>query len=258
VARGVQDAADENGYVVVLCNTDRTRDREVRLLDTLRQQRVQGVILNPSQVTRDDVQRLSDVGVSVVLIGSQIDDPEFDLVLVDNIQGACDAVTHLVELGHRRVGLVGGSRDTSSGMQRFQGYVRSLEEHGLAFDEDLIVEGDFTFEGGRECMQRLVSRSRPPTGVFVANDMMALGALTALEAAGLAVPDDVSLVGFDDIPEASRSRPKLTTIAQPKYQTGVEAARLLFERARQGHGSGRKRILLEHRLIVRASTAPPM
>ncbi len=254
VARGVQDAAEENDYVVVLCNSDRTLSREVRLLNTLRQQRVEGVILNPSEVTREDLHRLRDVGISVVLIGSQIDDPEFDLVMVDNVQGACDAVKHLIELGHRRIGLVGGPRTTSSGIQRYQGYVRGLNEHGLAVDDDLIAECDFTYEGGHECMTRLLAH-RPPTAVFVANDVMALGAMTAVEEVGLTIPDDVSLVGFDDIPEASRA--KLTTIAQPKYQTGVEATRLLFERAKYGHVWRRKKVVLEHKLVVRSSTAPP-
>lgn len=257
VARGVQDEAENHGYVVVLCNTDRVFNREVRLLNTLRQQRVEGVILNPSEVTQEDMHRLRDVGIAVVLIGSQIDDPEFDLVMVDNVQGAADAVKLLINLGHRHIGLVGGPRATSSGMQRFEGYVRGLTEHGIPVDENLIAECNFTYEGGHECMRRLLSLPTPPTAVFVANDLMALGAMQAVEEAGLTIPNHVSVVGFDDIPEASRSSPKLTTISQPKYQTGVEAARLLFERTRRDHAPPRRKIVLEHALIVRESAAPP-
>jgi len=257
VARGVQDAAEENNYAVVLCNTDRTLSQEVRLLKTLRQQRVEGIILNPSEVTRVDLQMLREAGISVVLIGSQIDDPEFDLVMVDNVEGVYDAVEHLIALGHCRIGLVGGPRTTSSGLQRFQGYVRALNAHEIPIEDDLITECAFTYDGGRECMKRLLALKPPTTAVFAANDVMALGALIAIEDAGLKVPDHVSLVGFDDIPEASRTYPKLTTIAQPKYQMGKEAARLLFGRIKSDYSLPRQKVVLEHKLVVRNSTAPP-
>lgn len=256
VARGVQDVAEQNEYSVILCNTDRMRGRELRFLNALRGQRVDGLILNPSEITSRDLQDLQDAQIPVVLIGSQIDHPDLDVVMVDNVQGAHDAVTHLINLGHRRIGLVGGSRASSSGDQRFQGYVRALTDHGLPIDEEIITEGRFTREGGYESMNCLLAQQSLPTAIFASSDVMAIGALMAIQGAGLHVPDDVSLVGFDDIAEASTTTPKLTTIAQPKYETGEAAARLLFSRIEGASPAQRQKVILSHQLVIRESTAP--
>lgn len=255
VARGVQDVAEENEYSVILCNTDRVRGRELRFLKALRGQRVDGLILNPSEVTSGDLQDLQDAQIPVVLIGSQIDHPDLDVVMVDNVQGAYDAVSHLIDLGHRRIGLVGGSRAASSGEQRFQGYIRALADLDIPIDEEIITEGRFTREGGYESMKRLLALQAPPTAVFASSDVMAIGALMAIQEEGLQVPNDVSLVGFDDIAEASTTTPKLTTVSQPKYQTGQVAAQLLFDRVEGASPGERQKIVLSHQLVIRDSTA---
>jgi LacI family transcriptional regulator len=257
VARGVQDMAEQHDYSVILCNTDRMLSREVRFLKTLRRQRVDGLILNPSGVTSTNLRELQEAQIPVLLIGSQIDHPEFDVVMVDNVKGAWHAVKHLIDLGHRRIGLVGGSRATSSGEQRFQGYIQALTDHGLPIDEDLITEGPFTHEGGHECMKQLLSLPSLPTAAFASSDVMAIGALMAVQEASLQVPGDLSLVGFDDIIVASITTPKLTTVAQPKYQTGEMAARLLFNRIESASPPQRQKVVLDHELVVRGSTAPP-
>ena len=255
VARGVQDVAEENEYSVILCNTDRVRGRELRFLKALRGQWVDGLILNPSEVTSGDLQDLQDAQIPVVLIGSQIDHPDLDVVMVDNVQGAYDAVSHLIDLGHRRIGLVGGPRAASSGEQRFQGYIRALADHDIPVDEEIITEGRFTREGGYESMKRLLALQSPPTAVFASSDVMAIGALMAIQEQGLQVPNDVSLVGFDDIAEASTTTPKLTTVSQPKYQTGEVAAQLLFDRVEGASPGERQKIVLSHQLVIRDSTA---
>ena len=256
IARGVQDVAEENDYAVILCNTDRMLSRERRFLNALRRQRVDGLVLNPSVVTSVDLQELLNAQIPVVLIGSQIDQPSFDVVMVDNVKGAYDAVKHLIDLGHHHIGLVGGTRTTSSGEQRFQGYVRALADHGLPVREGLVTEGPFTHEGGYEGMRRLLALPTPPTAVFASSDVMAIGALVAIQEAGIRVPEALSLVGFDDIAVASITTPKLTTIAQPKYQTGETAARLLFNHIESPSPPQRQKIILDHTLIVRSSTAP--
>jgi DNA-binding LacI/PurR family transcriptional regulator len=255
LARGFQDAADHSGYVVILCNTDRALERELRFLDMLRQQRVDGLVLNPTMVTAEDLKRLLRAQVVVVLIGSQIDDPEFDLVMVDNIRAGADAVQHLIDLGHRRIGLVCGPHTTSSGLQRYRGYCQALELNGLPVQDAWVVEGNFTHEGGYTCMQRILSQRPIPTAIFAASDVMALGAKKAIEDAGLRIPADISLVGFDDIPKVAWATPKLTTISQPRYQMGWEAARLLIDRIEHSIPPIRQKVILEHRLVVRESTA---
>ncbi len=255
LARGFQDAADQNGYVVVVCNTDRALERELRFLDILRQQRVDGLVLNPTMVTAEDLKRLLKAQVVVVLIGSQIDDPEFDLVMVDNIRAGSDAVQHLIDLGHRRIGLLCGPHTTSSGLQRYQGYCQAMERNGLPVQDGWVVEGNFTQEGGYTCMQRILSQQPLPTAIFAASDVMALGAKKAIEDAGLRIPADISLIGFDDIPKVTWATPKLTTIAQPRYQMGWEAALLLIDRIEQSIPPSRQKVVMEHKLVVRESTA---
>jgi LacI family transcriptional regulator len=255
LARGFQDAADQRNYVVVICNTDRALNRELRFLDMLHQQRVDGLVLNPVMVTADDLKRLLRAQVAVVLIGSQIDDPDFDLVMVDNVRGGFDATQHLIDLGHRRISLVAGPLTTSSGYLRHQGYCLALDRSGIPCEGSLIVEGSFTFEGGYESMQKLLLLDPQPSAVFAASDIMALGAKKAIEDAGLHIPDDLSLIGFDDIPEVSMTRPRLTTIAQPRYQMGREAAQMLIERIDQGNLLQRRRLVMKHKLVVRESTA---
>jgi DNA-binding LacI/PurR family transcriptional regulator len=254
LARGFQDAADQKDYVVVVCNTDRALDRELRFLDMLRQQRVDGLVLNPAMVTAEDLKRLLRAQIAVVLIGSQIDDPDFDLVMVDNVRGGSDAVQYLIDLGHRRIGLVSGPMTTSSGSQRCQGYRQALERNSLPYTASLVVEASFTYEGGYEGMQKLLRLDPLPTAVFATSDVMALGVKKAIEDAGLRIPDDLSLIGFDDIPRVSLIHPMLTTIAQPRYQMGWEAAQMLIERVEHGSSLQRRKLVMEHRLVVREST----
>ncbi len=256
LARGFQDGADQRGYVVTLCNTDRDLSRELRYLDMLRQQRVDGLVLNPAMVTAEDLKQRLGSRVAVVLLGSQIDDPEFDLVMVDNTQGGYDAVQYLIDLGHRRIGLVCGTRTTSSGLFRYQGYRQALEKNNIAYSESLLAEANITYEGGYDCMQRLLSLQPLPTAIFATSDVMAIGAKMAIEDAGLKIPADLSLIGFDDIPEAVRARPSLTTIHQPRYEMGWKSAQMLIERLESGESLARRRMILEHSLMVRESTAP--
>jgi LacI family transcriptional regulator len=252
--RGFQDAADEKGFLVVLCNTDRLLDREIRFLETMWQQRVDGIILNPSKVTADDLRQIKAARIPVVMIGSQIGLNDFDIVMVDNVRGGEDAVQHLCDLGHKRIGLVSGMRTSSSALLRYQGYCQALQKNDIPYNEELVAEGEFTYDGGCQCMRQLLSLPEPPTAVFAVGDVMALGAKTAIEEAGLKIPADISLIGFDDIPEVSRTKPALSTITQPKYEMGQVAAEVLFEQMDNDNKLSRRKIILEHRLVVREST----
>lgn len=257
IARGVQDVAEENKCVVIVCNTDRDLKRERSFLNTLRQQRVDGIILNPSKVTLSDLQEVTRSQIPVVLIGSQIDHPDYDVVMVDNVQGGRDAVKYLHDLGHQRIGFIGGPRTSSSGDQRYQGYLRALTECSLPLIQPLICEGPFTHEGGYQCMKHMLNLGPHPTAVFAASDIMAIGVLMAIQDSGLQVPKDISLVGFDDIDEVSITTPKLTTIAQPQYQTGEVAGHLLFNHVDGNSPHQRRRVVLDHKLVVRESAGPP-
>jgi LacI family transcriptional regulator len=254
VARGVQSVADEYEYVVILCNTDRVVQREQKFVNILNQQRVEGIIINPSGSTRREMNILARLNIPVVLISSQNILPNFDIVMVDNIQGVRLAIDHFYELGHRRIGLVGGSREVSSGEQRYQGYIQSIARHGIPVEEELITEGKFDHNGGYECMKRLLKLKNRPTAVFAANDIMAIGAVSAIYETGLKIPDDISIIGFDDIAYSRMMYPKLTTVSQPKFEMGAIATQMLFERVTGQEIPNPRRKILDHSLVIRDTT----
>ncbi|HRY30182.1 MAG TPA: substrate-binding domain-containing protein [Elusimicrobiota bacterium] len=182
----------------------------------------------------------------------------FPCVDLDNITAAFAAVSHLLRLGHRRVGMINGKMETANGRDRYEGYRRALAAHGISLDETLVTEGRFSRAGGRTAMERLLSLPHRPTAVFAANDHMALGALEAARHAGRRVPADVAVVGFDDIAAAASSSPSLTTVRQPLFQMAREAANLLAPNdppaRREGPGNpSSRRILLQGTLVVRKS-----
>jgi LacI family transcriptional regulator len=173
-------------------------------------------------------------------------------VLVHNSRGGREAVTHLLKLGHRRIGCISGPRDLGPSSERVRGYREALRKAGIAADPRWLVEGDFHAEGGYRTMCELLERDDALTAVFACNDMMAVGALRAIHERGRRVPQDIALVGFDDIALASYTQPALTTIAQPYRELGRRVAQLLAKGER-GERAASERIRLEPELVVRAS-----
>jgi len=258
VARAVQDVVDRHGYSVIVCSTDGLLQREVRFLQSLSGW-ISGLILHAYHVTHEHIDPYMGEGVAVVIIGDFMAGHEqprtWDHVRGDNEGGAQAAVEHLISLGHRRIAFIQGPAGTPSSTRRLTGFRRALERAGLPVLEELVVPGSYTREAGRTGIERLLAMPEPPTAVFCANDLIALGALEAAQQLGWQVPRDLSIVGFDDIDEAARARPPLTTIRQPPQHLGAVAAELLMERL-----SGRvepRHTVLEFSLVVRESTAPP-
>jgi len=252
-ARGAQDVVAEHGYAAIVCNTDRNPDREREFLHMLRRQRVEGIILNPAGAAADEILPIQASGIAIVLLGEQINHPKFDAVMIDNVQAAFDMVSYLIKRGHRRIAHLAGWQTIISGRQRLQGYRRALEMHGLAVDNTLVIEGPWTKSGGSEAMRRLLAVRPLPTAVFAANDLMAIGAMIAVQQAGLKIPDDVAVAGFDDIEEAGCVAPALTTVNQPKYEIGRRAAQILLRRLHKEGPRKRQRVVLPHQLVIRAS-----
>jgi DNA-binding LacI/PurR family transcriptional regulator len=253
LARGVQDVANQNGYVTILGNTDRDIVQEQRLLHILSRQRVEGIIINPAGVTAEDLLPIQSSGVPIVIFGHQIAHPSFDSVMIDDRLAARDLVAHLIERGHRRIAHLGSPRP-NSGRLRYEGYVQALEEHGLPLDVNQVTEGPWTQKGGHAAMQTLLQRRPLPTAVFAANDLMAIGAMLAIQEAGLRIPGDIAVAGFDNIDQAACVTPSLTTVHQPKYDTGKKLAEILFCRLRKDAPRDPQRIVLPYSLELRAST----
>ncbi len=255
VARGVQDTVEANGYTVVLLNNDWDADREQNHIRMMRRSQFDGLIINPTRITNDD---LTDLHIPVVVLGGGDNFPDFDAVGSDTGMGVKLALEHLLDLGHTRIGLIAGLSRRRKANIRQSAYLAFHHEHGLPVDESLIVECPFTQESGFTAMQQLMSLDDPPTAIFCANDILAIGALIAAQKAGIRVPDDVSIMGMDDIYAAATTFPPLTTIAKPKYDIGVKAANFLLQRIEGTAPDVPRHRRLPCYLVQRGSTAPPV
>ncbi len=252
VARGVEDVAHRRGYNVILCNTDGNARKEADYLGVLRSKQVDGVIFTTTQVATKHVKQLLESGIPVVLADRRMN-VECDFVVVDNIEGAYKATRHLIDIGHSTIGLITGPRNVTTGVERIEGYRRALQEHRIELREELILEGDYRENSGYRHTMTFLKMHPRPTAVFACNDLMAIGALMALEEAGIRVPDEMAVVGYDDTPLASVARPRLTTIAQPKYEMGALACEVLIDRMRD-RGRPKQELFLKPQLIIRESS----
>ena len=254
VARGVQDVMDREGYAVVFANSDWRGDRENRFLQMAHRNRFDGVLINPIQVSNAE---LRATGIPTVLIGSRGDYPDFDTVGSDSYGATRLALEHLASLGHRRIALIRGKRTNRPGHSRLTGYLDFLEEQGFPRDDDLVVEVPFDQQGGFQAMTQFLALSLPPTAVFAANDILAIGALQAAHQAGYNVPQDLSIVGLDDIFATATTVPPLTTVTKPKYQIGQKAAESLLAHIQKQQTETPRRHIFSCQLQLRGSTAPP-
>jgi LacI family transcriptional regulator len=233
----VQLAADEEGYAVLLAHTGGDPAKEESYFQVLRGQQVDGVLLVGLVSAPESLRGLVGGGLPVVMLDRQVDLPGSATVRVDHQAGGRIATEHLLELGHRRIAHIAGPKGLGVSQQRLDGYRRALSARGVAFDESLVTEGDFSEDGGYRGIQELLR-------------------MTALREHGLQVPGDVSVVGFDDIHVASYTSPKLTTVRQPIYDMGRAAAKLLIDARRKKLSLKDKTTIFDGELVVRESTGP--
>src|SRR5215212_10021974 len=256
LARWIEEAGFESGYTTILANSNERPDREHRYVSTLVSKRVDGLILSPSRGDHSTLTRLlQNARLPVVVVDRDAALPNADVVLYDNEGGSYEAARYLLELGHRRIGCVAGPADASSATERVTGFRKAIADAGLP--PQPVVEADFHFTGGREATARLLDTGQEFTALFAANDLMAAGAVRELHSRGIAVPDQVSVVGFDDAPLAEMVSPALTTMRQPLQEMAHSAVSLLLSRVTSGDGGAPVRKVLSTSLVIRDSTAPP-
>ncbi|SEE94139.1 LacI family DNA-binding transcriptional regulator [Jiangella alba] len=256
LAKAVQERADELDYCAVTYGTNHDDGRARRGIETLRGHGVDGLVVGlPESAPANELLRsVAEQGIPLVLVGMRVMHPNCDRVSTDTYDGAMQAMDHLIDLGHERIGFIGAA---DQGKGRRRAFVDALTRTSSAIDPELIVEGPLTREGGLEGASRLLSLDRPPTAIFATNDVMALGVYEAAYRQGLHVPRDLSVVGFDDIDLARHAVPALTTVSQPKTEMGHEAVRLLEARLTAETPPSSKETLFRCGLVVRDSTAPP-
>lgn len=255
VARGVEDVAQEQGYTVVLCNSDETLVREAACLKALQKRQVDGVLLASAGAADEYVARLVHAGYPIVLVDRDLPDLRIPAVVLDNEGAAFSAVWHLIERGHERIGMLSGRDSITTTTERIAGYQRALLEAGLDLDSALVVSGHSTSEGAADATHTLLDLNLPPTAIFSGNNLMSIGALQAISTRGLTVPDDIALVGFDDFPFpwSDAFRPHLTTVAQPTYELGRRAAEMLVQML-AGSVPSSPHVVLDGKLVVRESS----
>jgi LacI family transcriptional regulator len=231
--RGIQKVTQRQGYDLLTYDTDGSPANERRSLRLLEQGRVDGAIVVFFHLDHEDLRSVLERDMPIVaLVGSaqEARDLPIDTLYIDNTNAAQTAVSYLIGRGHTRIGMIAGVEETPPRRNRIRGYRLALAEHHLPLDEILIQGGDFTEDGGYQAMQELLDLSPRPTAVFAANDLMAIGAMIAIHEAGLIIPNDIAIVGFDDIPAASWVNPALTTVSHFQQQLGERAAEMLVER----------------------------
>ena len=256
--RGAEDTARSQGYSVILSNTDGSGDLESQAVRILRSKRVDGMLIHPMQVSYDHLMELKAAGIPLVLLNRHIDALDVDYVINNNLSGAYQAVTHLLSLGHRRIAHVTGPLQISSVQERLAGYRKGLEEVGLPFDRDLVVHGRLDMEEGYRATEALLGQHPEITAFFLYSDLLAIGALKALRCRGYRVPEDVSLVGYDDIVFAELLEVPLTTVRQPIYEIGRRGMEVLLELVQEPEAERiRQHVVLEPQLVVRRSTCSP-
>lgn len=253
VVRGAEDQAQLAGYSVVLANADEDVAKEARYLEVAAAEQMAGVLLSPASPQQTTIDVLLERGVPVVTIDRRLPGVAVDSVTVNNHQAARSAADHLIGQGCRRVGLVAGPVQTTTGASRLAGYRAALRAAGRATDPALVGYADFRTEGGYAATRQLLRQRRPPDGLLFSNNLMTVGGLQAIAEAGLVIPADIAVVGFDDAIWATALRPPLTVVAQPTYQIGQTAARLLLGRI-DGENFAPRQVVLRAELIVRASS----
>jgi LacI family transcriptional regulator len=251
LTRGLADSLGDE-YGTWVCNTDGSAKRERSYVSDVVARGADALVLTSVDGSDEAVTAALAAGVPTVSLGESVDHPLVDRVLAADAEASQSAVEHLLARGARRIAIIEGPR--SLGRSREVGYETALRNAGLKPSAQLRVHGDWTRTSGREALLRLMRVPQRPDAVFCANDLMAIGALDGLRSLGLRAPDDVRLVGFDDIEAASLVSPALTTIANPAYETGWSAGKLVLDRLLERHTGSRRTVVLPCRLIVRETT----
>ncbi|MBK6724872.1 MAG: LacI family DNA-binding transcriptional regulator [Acidobacteria bacterium] len=265
IANAVRERLAARGYNLFICISEHSANEDIGAFESLVDHNIDGLIVatRSNQDGDERLRSIADSNLPVVVVGRDFHHSRVDFVSADNLRGGFEATQHLIDLGHRRIAFIGAGFESRSSLKRLQGYLNALEKHGIEIDERLItgrkesvsdVPGYSTEKIGYEGMKRLLSLPSPPTAVFARNDFTAVGAMSAIKDAGLSIPQDIAIVGFDDTPLASHMMPALTTVRQPMRLLGQLAAEMLLKRIAIEDELERDERVLDCELIVRGST----
>ncbi len=254
VGHAIESAAFAIGYSVILCNTENDQNKERMYTDVLENKQVDGIIFVGAGENRESISKIVQNGTPLVVVDRDMANLELDCVTTDNFQGGLLATQHLLANGHKLIGCITGPSNLTPSAERVTGYRNALQGAGISLDETLIIRGDFHAASGYTAGLKLLQHHPRPTAIFVCNDMMAIGTLRAASQLGLKVPDDLAIVGFDDIELSSYTTPLLSTVSQPKQEIGQMTVNLIIERINNPSLPPRRNVL-PTRLVIRESSA---
>lgn len=253
IAKGVESIAHQKGYHVMLCNTEFNPVKEKEYVETLIERKIDGLILTATTLKNSDLDRMKKQGANYVLVGKNKTINRQNIVYTDYKTATEEAIRYLITMGRSRIGLVIGEYPKPETEEKLEGYKRALKEGGIPFDEALVYQADNSIEGGFLAASRILDDKVPMDAIFASTDQMALGVMDKLKSAGVHIPEDIALIGFDDLRIGALVEPKLTTISKPMYRMGLMAARLLFDII-EGEGTEEtQEIALQSKLKIRKS-----
>ncbi|MBF7095578.1 LacI family DNA-binding transcriptional regulator [Alkalibacter mobilis] len=255
IARGAEDKARESGYSIIICNTDDNLEQEDRYIEILTEKMVDGIIFTHSADRNNTNSGLERCRVPIILIDRDYDsDNVKGKVLIDNGEASYKGVIHLIEKGYRKITYIAGSLNTQTAKDRLKGYRKALEDNGIEFEEKYIKVGEYRSLWGMEAVTLLFEEGVDFDAIFCGNDLIAIGAMKKLKEFGKRIPEDIGIMGFDDIYMASLVEPELTTIKQPNYEMGHKAAQMLIRAIEGNEKNTESKIILETELVVRKSS----
>lgn len=255
--KGIEGIADENNFDIIVSNSHGVVEKELEILNVFREKQIDGIIFSGVFLTDEHKIFFERYGLPTVTVTQNFSQLNIPSVTINNFQAAYDATTHLIDLGHKSIGMITGPlKDIASGMERYRGYSAALKEYGVEERGDYVKEGDFSLNNGYILMNEILNLCSYPTAIFAASDKMAVGAMNCCFDKGLQVPEDISIVGFDNIELASAVRPALTTIHKDNKKMGATTASLLIKRIKKLEDAAWN-LHIPYQLVVRKSTCPP-
>jgi len=252
IVKGIENTAREMGYNIILCDTSEEYEQEKLAVQMMLEKRVDGLLITPSQTEYGDILGLKRKKIPFVLLARHFDLVESDYVIPDEIKGAFSATDHLIKKSHKKILFINGPNYISSARERLVGYKRALQEHAILFDESLVKEGALKMEDGYRIMKEMLSTTTEFTAIFAYCDFVALGIIQALKEKKFKIPEDVAIMGYDDVIFARFLEVPLTTVHIPKYELGKEAMKLLKKKI-EGKIQEPQSVILETKLLIRKS-----
>ncbi|MCF6334223.1 MAG: substrate-binding domain-containing protein [Spirochaetales bacterium] len=247
--RGIENSAHQSGYSVIICDTESDGKRTIEYLDVLSEKQIDGIIITSEWLKDVYEETIIEMKIPVVLVLTAPSHLQIPYIKVDDYQASYEATKYLIGRGHREIGMISGSRnDKLAGIPRIEGYKQALADNGLTISEDRITYGDFAYKSGIKCMEELFQRSLDISAVFAASDEMAIGALSWAYKKGIKVPDELSVIGYDDTQDAEMAIPPLTTVHQPIYEMGQRAVEMLFSGKETAES-----VIMPHHVVERDS-----